>query len=246
MKLICNGCSHTAGAEIDYPLQGQNYNKAWGYHLANNLGYDYKNFSMSGSSVNRVVRTTYEFIYSYLKDNKDFKKLLMVILWPGVNRTEMFVDQDNLFHNYDDKWTPMVVGNEEQYKETFPKSLYHYFRSWTVNRTPYQASYEFYIAITNLQNLLHRYGIKYLFMDSANSGLALTDRRLDQYRVHIDKRYYEGFDIRENSYTTLCHNSGQKIAQGSIDSGFNSHYDEDAQIWFAKHIEHILYKRNIL
>jgi len=140
----------------------------------------------------------------------------------------------------------MVVGNDTRNKKQFSPSLYYYYKSWTANMTGYQASCDFYIAVTNLQNLLHRHGIKYLFMDAANSGLRTGDKRLDPYRIQIDKRYYEGFDDANNCYTNLCNNTNQKIAKGSIDSGFNSHYDEDAQIWFAKYVKKIIHKRNIL
>ena len=245
MLLVSNGCSHTAGAELEYASQGDCYEKAWPKHLADSLYYDHINLSMSGASTNRIVRTTYEFIYNWIKQGKSVKDVFIVILWPGVYRTEIYLEECRNY-NYDNKWTPMVVGNDARNKKQFSSSLYFYYKSWTANMTGYQASCEFYIAVTNLQNLLYRHGIKYLFMDAANSGLTTTDKRLDPYRIQIDKRYYEGLDEDNNCYTTLCNNSGQKIAQGSIDSGLNSHYDEDAHIWFAKHIKRIINKRNIL
>ena len=245
MLLVSNGCSHTAGAELEYASQGECYEKAWPRHLADSLGYEHINLSMSGSSTDRIIRTTYEFIYDYIKQGKNFKELFIVILWPGIYRTEVYLEESRDY-NYDNKWSPIIVGNDQQYKKTFSPSLYYYYKSWTANITGYQASCAFYIAVTNLQNLFHRYGIKYLFMDAANSGLTSNDKRLDPYRAHIDKRYYEGLDEDHNCYTTLCDKTNQKIAQGSIDSGLNSHYDEDAHRWFAKHIKRIINKRNIL
>ena len=88
--------------------------------------------------------------------------------------------------------------------------------------------------------------IKYLFIDAANSGLNTRDSRLDPYRIQINKKYYEGLDEYHNCYTTLCNSNAQKISKYSIDSGFNSHYDEDAQSWFAQHVNKILHKRNVL
>ena len=245
MLLFSNGCSHTAGAELDHPSQGECYEKAWPKLLANSLGHDHINMSISGASVVRIVRTTYEFIYDWIKQGKSTKDLLVTIMWPGIYRTEVYIDT-NRTYNYDNRWTPLVVGNDQRYKEVFPASLYYYYKSWATNISSYQGSCDFYIAVTNLQNLLHRYSIKYLFLDAANSGLKISDTNLDCYRIHIDKRYYEGFDDTNNSYTTLCHDSGQKISKYSIDSGFNSHYDEDAQSWFAQHVNKILHKRNVL
>jgi len=245
MILVSNGCSHTAGAELEYACQGECYDKAWPKHLADSLCYDHINLSMSGASTNRILRTTYEFIYDYIKKGNSIKHIFVVILWSGIYRTEIYLEESRDF-NFDSNWAPIVVGNDDRYKKQFSPSLYYYYKSWTANMTPYQASCEFYIAVTNLQNLLHRYGIKYLFMDAANSGIYTRGTRLDPYRVHIDKRYYEGLDQDQNCYTTLCNINGQKISKYSVDSGFNSHYDEDAQIWFAKYIEKIIQKRNIL
>tara|TARA_Y100000389_G_C17416312_1_gene493914 strand:+ start:868 stop:1605 length:738 start_codon:yes stop_codon:yes gene_type:complete len=245
MLLVSNGCSHTAGAELEYPQQGDCYSKAWPKHLADSLGYDHINLSMSGASVARIIRTTYEFIYEWICLGKSTKDLLAVIMWPGIYRTEVYAEQ---LHNYnfDNNWTPIIIGNDNHYKKRFSPSLYYYYKSWATNITGYQGSCDFYIAVTNLQNLLHRYGIRYLFLDATNSGLLTQHPNLDCYRIHIDKRYYEGFDDSENCYINLCNKTNQKISKYSVDSGFNSHYDEDAQVWYANHVNHVIHKRNIL
>ena len=67
MHLVANGCSHTAGAEIEFPMQGKCYDKAWPKHLADLWGYDYTNLSISGGSQKRIIRTTIEFIGNYKK-----------------------------------------------------------------------------------------------------------------------------------------------------------------------------------
>lgn len=242
MILVSNGCSHTAGAEIEYNQQGDCYNKAWPKHLADNLDYEHTNLSMSGASSNRVLRTTYDYIHDYAVQGKDFKKLFIVILWPGIFRTELYIQGKSTSYNYDDLWAPMLVCNDEQYKTEYLPIHYHYFKSWVINTTPYQATCEFYMTVTNLQNLLHRYGIKYLFMDAANSGLS-SFAQVKRYKIHIDKRYYEGLDNPENCYTSICRDSNQKMSKHSERK---CHYGEDAHIWFAKHIEHIIHKRNIL
>jgi len=95
MLLFSNGCSHTAGAELEYPQQGECYDKAWPKHLADSLGYDHINLSMSGASTNRIVRTTYEFIYNWIKQGKSIKDLLIVIMWSGIYRTEIYVEETN-------------------------------------------------------------------------------------------------------------------------------------------------------
>ena len=45
MHLVANGCSHTAGAEMEYTYQSKCYNKAWPKHLADILGCTHTNLS---------------------------------------------------------------------------------------------------------------------------------------------------------------------------------------------------------
>ena len=80
MLLVSNGCSHTSGAELEHPQQGECYNKAWPRHLADSLGVNHINISMAGASTHRIIRTTYEFIYDWVKQRKDTKELLFIIL----------------------------------------------------------------------------------------------------------------------------------------------------------------------
>ena len=79
MMLLCNGCSHTAGAELEYPQQGSCYEKAWGKHLADKLDCGYENLAISGASNHRIVRTTYEWLFEYVRSGKDTKNLFVVM-----------------------------------------------------------------------------------------------------------------------------------------------------------------------
>ena len=72
MILVANGCSHTAGAEMEYPSQRRCYEKAWPRYLAEKLGYDHVNLSDSGASGHRVVRTTLRYVLDQFKE-KNYK-----------------------------------------------------------------------------------------------------------------------------------------------------------------------------
>ena len=108
MILVANGCSHTAGAELEYPSQRRCYHKAWPKHLADKLEYEHINLSDSGASSHRVVRTTMRYIIDSFSNKKDLSDHLFVINWPGAYRTELRQPDDSsedeklLF--YDDKW----------------------------------------------------------------------------------------------------------------------------------------------
>ena len=131
MRLVVNGCSHTAGAELEYARQGVCYDKAWGSHLSGKLGYDYTNLSESGASCDRVTRTTYEFIYDYIKFKGNIKDVLFIVLWPGTYRTELY----HKHAQYGPSWRAMISGNDEQYKKHFSDIMYRYYQGWVAATT---------------------------------------------------------------------------------------------------------------
>ena len=244
MHLICNGCSHTAGAELEYPRQGDCYEKAWGKHLADKLGATYHNLAMSGASNHRILRTTYDSLYKLIAEGVSAKDLFFVIMWPGTHRTEIHFDGKFDF-NYDNKWLPLIVGNDDQYKKYFPKKLYEYYRAWAVFTTQEASLIEHYNAVLNLQNLFLRYKIKFLFINAVEIPCT-EDFKYNPYTIHIKKHNYIGFDNRDEVYTTYARLNGQKISPHSIDSGFNSHYDEDTMKWYAQHLFDVIKEKDLL
>ena len=124
MILLTNGCSHTAGAEIEFEMQGECFNKAWPFHLANDLGFESINFSISGASADRVVRTTIEyFLKKQTESNFNPKQYFVTIAWPGLYRTEI----NN--GGYDRGWQPLVVGNDKSYKKELDIFSYGYYKA---------------------------------------------------------------------------------------------------------------------
>lgn len=242
--LLCNGCSHTAGAELEFPQQGYCYEKAWGKHLSDKLDCDYENLAMSGASNHRIVRTTYQWLFEYVRSGKDPKELFVTIMWPGVHRTEIHFDKKYEF-NYDSKWAPIVVGNDDQYREKFPKSLYNYYKSWTVFTDQTMAVIEYYNSILNLQNMFFRYKIKYLFINAVTIP-CLDFEKFNCYKVHVNQDRFLGFSNSDDAYTNYARLSNQKISPHSIDSGFNSHYDEATMKWYAEHLFDFIKDKDLL
>ena len=248
MILVANGCSHTAGAEIEEPLQGECYERAWPKYLGNLIGCESVNLAMSGASNHRVVRTTIEFLHSYISsENSNVKDLFFVILWPGMFRTEIhnpegFADSGMYF---DGGWCPLVVGNDDCYKEQLDFASYNYYKSWVTTHDRYHNIIDFYLNVLTLQNLFKFYGVNYLFWNAANSGLQ-DEKSFEAYKIHIDQKRYPKLFSTQYSYTSLCHASGQNIAEGSVQSGFNSHYDEEGHEWFASFLFKYMTKSNLV
>jgi len=54
ITLLANGCSHTAGAEIRYPLQDKCYINAWPRWLADDMGWDWVNLPNLATLTNKL------------------------------------------------------------------------------------------------------------------------------------------------------------------------------------------------
>lgn len=246
MILMANGCSHTAGAEIEHPQQGECYDKAWPKFLAEKLDAEKcDNLSMSGASCHRVVRTTFEYLHEHAqKYNYNFKNLFIVILWPGWYRTEIHSEDNNKQNFFDNGWAPLVTGNDDAYKETFEFNDYQYYRSWVTSIDRHHHIIDYLHQILLLQNTFQKYGIKYLFW---NASMNTLDRnpRYGPWLTHINPKRFPRMYDPFYCFTELCRRSDQQISQHSVESGYASHYDEEAHKWFSDFIYNYSIKNNI-
>jgi hypothetical protein len=240
MILFTNGCSHSAGAEIEYEYQGECYDKAWPSKLAKLLKFNSVNLSCSGASADRVVRTTIEhFLRKQSNINFNPKDYFVIISWPGLFRTEI----NN--GGYDNGWQPLVVGNDETYKKQLDIFSYGYYKAWTIFAKPYPQTISYYNNILLLQYFLISNKIKYLFW----SASATTPHHIDYLNLYQNQIYKKRFPFLMNqdySFTQLCHNNDQKVSKYSKLSGFNSHYDADAHKWFANYLYDYIQENKLL
>ena len=240
MLLLANGCSHTSGAELEFEMQNDCYEKAWPFHLANNLEFESLNLSSSGASADRVVRTTIEyFLKKQSESDFDPKQYFVVIAWPGLYRTEI----NN--GGFDGGWQPLVVGNDKTYKKQLDTFSYAYYKAWTIFAKEQSQTISYFHNILLLQYFLVSNKIKYLFW-SASATTPYSMDYLDLYQNQIYKKRFPFLMDQAYSFTQLCHNNGQKISEFSQLSGFNSHYDEDAHKWFAGYIYNYIQENNLL
>lgn len=234
MHLVANGCSHTAGAEMEYTYQGKCYDKAWPKYLADHLGCSHTNLSNSGASSHRVVRTTMRYVLDKFKNRQDLSDHFFVILWPGSFRTEI-KGRDN--EHFDDGWLPLVVGNDEIYKRDLTKSLYTFYRSWVVfEAEPVKSKLDYLHDILYLQHFFSLYKIKFLFYAASYVNFD-TIPELEGYKSLIFKKTFPHIDDISKAYNVLLPANGQKITEHSIAGGLNSHFDESAQRWFATYLK---------
>tara|TARA_R110000803_G_C11989103_1_gene321690 strand:- start:72 stop:992 length:921 start_codon:yes stop_codon:yes gene_type:complete len=114
--LLVNGCSHTAGSEIEYAYQGSCYHKAWPKHLGDLMKVkEVVNIAHPGASNDTIFRTTQDWIIDnvILGGEKDFESvpeqgkntesrkpkylpedIIVILFWSGVDRYEVYVPKD--------------------------------------------------------------------------------------------------------------------------------------------------------
>ncbi len=232
MHLVANGCSHTAGAEIEFPMQGKCYDKAWPKHLADMLGYNHTNLSISGGSQKRIIRTTIEFIGNYLIEGKDLKDLFVIVLWPGPYRTELYIpDMPGIEKNH---WHTFVVGND--YKE-FPKDINNFYKYWVLTYDTEQANVSYLLDVITFQSYLKFWKIKYFFYKASTTPLSSDETHLS-YQAQIDNKYFPQNQDPNGSYDSLLRRAGfaySKVAD-------YPHYGEDGHVFFAKYLNKMIRK----
>lgn len=240
MLLIANGCSHTAGAEIEHPYQGRCYSRAWPKKIADKLGFDHLNLSFSGASCERVVRTTIQRLHT-LKKQSNFnpENIFFVIMWPDIWRYEIFATREHESGFHDNDWCPLVSGNDEIYKEQLSKSAYVYYKAWMMRINQYQESIRWYNNILLLQNIFVSHKIKYMFYQSSQS---LPTNVISEYTSLINKKRFPTFNIRELNYCALLENNGFSWGPNSK----FGHYGEDAQDWFSDYMIKLIDKNMLL
>ena len=227
MILFANGCSHTAGAEIEYTQQGDCYEKAWPAHLAKLFGFeDVVNLAISGASASRVARTTFEYFMKQMSTpSYNPKDYYCVIAWPGLYRTEIKNG------SFDNGWQPIVVGNDKFYRANFDMMSYAYYRSWTAHADAVSQTINYLHNILLLQYFFRVNRLKYMFWSASNSSTTKEDY-LHMYRHQVYSKRYPYLYNSDYSYCKLLESNNQKISEYSE----FGHYDGDAHKWFANYL----------
>ena len=245
MILVSNGCSHTSGAELDETNTDYCYEKAWPKYLAEFLGLKNINLSRSGASNDRIVRTTYSWISKYLSAGKNPKDLFVVIMWTGIHRTEIATDDNDDSLYFHDGWFPLIIGNDEEYKLILDKPTYLFYKSWVLRNTTRYTHTKFYMNILGIQSFLKSLGIKYLFW-STTITLIDSSPEMKTFFNLIDKKCFPYATDKNFNFMNIASRREYKISDISLKGNFKSHYDENAQIDFAKYLHKIITSRDLL
>jgi len=204
MMLFANGCSHTAGAEIEFESQNCCHEKAWPKHLADHLNMEWTNIALSGGSAERIIRTTIQW---FGEDIRRIKNTFVIIGWPGPWRSEIELNKQvnfNLPENLlksDAKWQAINIGNNESYLKLIKagilsKEFYKYYQSWCLLRTHNQRWINYFTDIVCLQSYLKSLRIPYLFFHT--SSALLVSNEYFSFSKQIDIRFWMNSPFKED------------------------------------------------
>lgn len=239
--IFANGCSHTAGAEMEFEGQNTCYDKAWPAVMAKHLDKESINLAVSAGSSKRVVRTTMLYFGNHRQRLKDS---FVIIGWPGPYRSEIRTGQKVNFNipkevtkNTDDEyWFHMGPGNNEIFRErvkkrNIDKNLYSYYRMYYTLTTERQFWIEYFVHLISLQNYLKALQVPYLFYNATST---LHDNSIYyNLRQQIDTRHWVGnIHAYEDSYGRQVQAAGFDYPEWSL----TNHYGEDGHAWWAERL----------
>lgn len=209
--VLINGCSHSAGSEIEGSGIGDgNYNRenSFGAQFAKQLDCTYTNIAYPGGSNDYVARTTMYWIL----DNKELaKNTLFLIHWTGTDRTEYFYEDGETYAYDFIKYSPdkkVAHLHPQHYPDWAPKrwkknldvlgtNLFINQSHWDINR---------YNNIIQTQEFLKSNNCKYIFR---NAFQCCENKPRYQYYIDkIDKENFLHFDNIEESFYEHCFNAG--------------------------------------
>ena len=235
MLLLANGCSHTAGAEIEYLLQGKCYEKAYPKYIAELLGWNYENIADSGASQERIIRTTIDWIGRNYKKYKN-TEIFVVIMWSGPSRIEFYDDTLS-------RYTQIVPNNDIVYKQQFTNTQYVYYKSYVAIQNRPAQMIKWYNNIILMQSYLANLKINYLFLN-ATETLPISNTSNSKQFLHlaaqINYKKYPWAHMQENSYFNVLKNRGFKPPShapvgGHMEADGHKYYGE----YLAKYIKEI-------
>ena len=127
--MLFNGCSHTAGSEIEYEHQPVCYEKSWGKFLSNMTGDEYINIAKGGSSNKYIFRTTQDWIIENVLINKSYKieDLHVIVMWSGFDRKELYIPDINIIYNINPAYNIKLISTSMKNElEKFRDTIVHF------------------------------------------------------------------------------------------------------------------------
>ena len=243
ITLFANGCSHTAGSEIDFALQGHKYEGAWPKWLAEDFGWNWINIAQPGASNEYIRRTTIEWVIENVELEKKYtpKELVVVVMWSGFNRFEVWSGKEQVLKSQ--------AGHADLSHELPELREYLKYRTM-IEIEPvleYRNLFDVYLTAKYLENL----NIKYYFLNALY--VWPTPERFTQ--KGLDKSYkilYDAYGNRAARHLGF-HNPSERFWEYMRTNKIPvapharwSHYDEDGHKFWKEYVKNWMTKLDAL
>lgn len=161
MMLFVNGCSHTAGSEIEFYMQEECREKAWPKKLADMNSWELTNIALAGSSNERIKRTTMDWTIKNLILNKNYEanNVLFIIMWSGFDR----------FEEWNQRLKDYVSSQSDKFYDEKLPEFSEYAKLKTIINTWASNEYKNLVEIYNTAIFLESVGVKYYFLNGVQS-----------------------------------------------------------------------------
>ena len=151
MLLVVNGCSYTYGYEIDESVREKS---CYGNVLADKIWYDSFNIAVSGSSNDRIFRTTLDWIFK-----NDYEKVFFVIGWTNKNRREYY------YAPYKNYIQLVNRGYTQDFDNKIRQQMYEWYYEDCILSDDASDDINYLHNVINLQNVFKSRNINYLMFD---------------------------------------------------------------------------------
>lgn len=251
--LLSNGCSHTAGGEIEYRWQNTCYDKAWPRKLADKIKHKSINIAKSGNSNQSIYRTTLDWVYDNVIREKRInpKDLTVIVMWSGFDRTEIYFPDTNITDSVNPFSIPDLYHTEliEELK-TFQKTMVTFQNNLV-------SDYKSLSLVYNLSLWLDSFGIKHYFINGIyhfpeinylneayinHSYYVSYKTLLELYGQKKINNHYAFSDPDETFYNYMTYHSGFK----QVEHSNLGHFGEDGHAHWAEKIYKRYFEKNII
>ncbi len=232
MILYVNGDSHSAGAEavnsycfanddVKYKKLGRiphpdNLSVSFGYLISKKLGYDFHIDAESGSSNDRIIRTSHDYLKSQRPD-------LIIIGWATWERQEMRIDN---------KFWQFSAGMKDL--EFWPKNVIDAYKNWVVTADGTSSVARWHETIYNFHLELESEKIPHLFFNTLH---AFNHSFIKPY--DWNDCYISPYDPSHTFYHYLKSNGFNTVNPHSY------HFGSDAHQFWANYLTKIINERII-
>jgi hypothetical protein len=244
MILYINGDSHSVGADAVAPYsfandQGRHWDTphrhgyrenvlaSYGVQAAQQLGWSWINQGESGSSNDRIIRTTEIFL-----ETADIKDLVILIGWTTWEREEWL--HNGIYYQVN------ASGRDQ-----VPRELQDKYKQWVVNQNEIERErklLQWHTSIYQFHIRLQQSGIRHVFFNtytdfSPIGQNQITTNHTNPGRYNWHNSYIDPYNQNSTYYYWLQNLGFQTVAEG------NYHYGKEAHAKWAEylvpHLTHI-------